>query len=132
MTAAVYTRLAATSLRLLTKYGRPAILRVKSTGGYVPGNSSATPDGSTGQYDETRQVLPTDQPGQRIAQQFGQSLQNGTLLQRSDKWVYVDGNGRKPGLEDLLILDGIPYNIIDSQETNPGGTALLYLIVLRA
>jgi hypothetical protein len=132
MTASIYTRLAATSLKLLTKYGQRAILRPQSTGGYVPGNSSATLGGSLGQFDEFRQVLPTDQPGQRIAQQFGQSLQNGTLLQKSDKWVYVDAAGRKPGLTDILILGGVSFNIIDSQEVDPGGKALLYLIVLRA
>lgn len=131
MAAVVYNRLASTSLKLLTKYGQPAILRVKSTGGYVPGNSGATPIGDTGLYDEPRVILATDQPGNRMAQQFGQSLQNGTMLQRSDKWVYVDANGRRPLLEDLLIFNGTTYNIIDSQEINPGGVPLLYLVVLR-
>lgn len=126
-----YNKLAATTLRLLTNYGQSAILRPMSLGVYDSNTGTVTQDGSTGAYDETRKVLPTDQPGQRIAQQFGQTLQNGTMLQRSDKWVYVDASGRKPNLQDLMILGGVSYNIIDVQETNPGGIALLYLVVLR-
>lgn len=126
-----YDRLAATALRLLTNYGQSAILRSMSLGTYDPNTSVVTQDGSTGSYDQTRKIVATDQPGKRFGTQFGQSLTANTLDQTTEKWIYMDANGRKPNPQDLLIFGGITYNIIDVQETNPGGTPLLYLIVLR-
>lgn len=123
-----YDRLAATSLRLLTKFGQVAILRSKSTGGYKPGTSASA---VVGEVDENRKVLPTDQPGSRIAEQYGKTLNANSLIQNGDKWCYMDGAGREPNLQDHLILDGIDYNIIDVQKTKPGPVALLYLLVLR-
>lgn len=129
-----YSKLTATTLRLLKKFGQPLVLRPYSIGGgdYDPVTGVATPDGMTGQYDETRQCLPTDQPGSQIAQRFGQTLQDGSLVQSADKWVYMDGVGRAPTLQDRILLQGVEYAIINVQVTDPGGVAVLYLMVLRA
>jgi len=129
-----YDRMSALALKQLTKYGQSVTLRPFSQGGgdYDPNTGAATPDGADGVEDESRKALVTDQPGSQIAQRFGQTLQNGTLLQSTDKWLYMDADGQVPKLQDHVIFDNTDFSIINVQVTSPGGTPILYLLVLRA
>jgi hypothetical protein len=129
-----YTRTAATSLRMLTKYGQSFTFRPYSQGGgdYNPSTGVGAPSGIAGQNDSTRMGLATDAPGKRIGPEYGNTLENGTLIQDSDKWLYIDANGAKPSLQDHIIWNSTEYSIIDVQEVSPAGTAVLYLVVLRA
>lgn len=130
----LYSNLASTALRLLTKYGQDVTLRSYSQGGgdYDPTLGSAAPSGIDGANDTTRKGLPCDAPAARIGPQYGQTLENGTLIHDTDKWIYLDGIGAKPNLQDHLIVATREYSVIDVQEINPGGTALLYLLILRS
>ncbi len=130
----LYSNLAATSLKLLTKFGQDVTLRQYSQGGadYDPTTSAATPSGPTGPNDSTRKGLPIDAPASRIGPQYGTTRETGTLIVDTDKWLYLDANGVKPSLQDHVILAGTEFSIINIQEENPGGTPLLYLLVLRA
>ncbi len=101
-------------------------------GDYDPNTSTGAPVGTSGTYDETRKALIADQPGSQISIHFGQTLQNGTLIQRGDKWLYLSAaDGSMPTLQDHVIIGTLDYSIVDVQVTNPGGIDLLYLIVLR-
>lgn len=130
----LYPHLAATSLRLLKKYGQPVVLRRYSQGGsdYNPSTGRAAPKGANGSNDMTRFAVPTDAPGKRVGQQYGATIEANSLIQDTDRWMYMDANGPKPTQQDHIIYQQTNFSIIDVQEINPGGIPLLYLIVIRA
>ena len=129
-----YSRLAGTTLKMLTKYGVSVTLRPYSVGAsdYSPSTGVASPSGPDGSYDGVRKGLLTDQPGSQIQRKFGQTLQENSLVQSSEKWLYLDANGPAPRVQDHIVYDSVTYTIIDSQVTAPGGTPLFYLLVLKA
>jgi hypothetical protein len=126
-----YSKLAATSLKLLTKYGRPVTLRQYSASGgdYDPNTGKAT---LATFIDSIRNCVVADQPGNQIAVRFGLTMEASTLMQNKNKWIYMDAKGAQPQLQDHIIFDGVDYTIVSSQATSPGGTPLLYLIVLES
>jgi hypothetical protein len=129
-----YNKLAATVLRLLTKYGQVVVLKkiaVSGAGSYDPATGGASVPGIDGENTQNRKGLPTDQPGNRIGPQYGQNMQTGDLIINKNKWIYIDANGLAPTTEDRLVVEGIEYNIIDVQKIQPGNVPLLYLLVLK-
>lgn len=130
----IYNRAIATTLRMLTKYGRTVTLRPYSVASsdYNPSTGQGAPAGEDGSFDTIRRALETDQPGTQISQRFGDTLQNGTLVQSNDKWLYMDAVGAEPHLQDHILMDNINYMIINVQTTKPSGLAVFYLLVLRA
>lgn len=129
-----YDRLYTSALRLLTTYGQPVTLRKFSVGGggYDPNSGTAAASAFANPIDSIRYGITTDAPGKRVGPQYGVTLEAGSLIQDTDKWVYMDANGPAPALQDHLIVDGLEYVIIDVQLTKPGTKALMYLLVLRA
>jgi hypothetical protein len=131
---AFYDDMAKVALDLLTEFGQTVTLRQVATGGgdYNPLTGQTTGVGLDGAFDSYRKGLPTDPPGNRIGSQYGQTLEKGNLIQDNDKWVYIDANGPAPRLQDHVIVQGIEYVTIDVQMVSPGGTPIIYLVVLRA
>ena len=134
MTNALYTRLFQTALRLLAKYGQPVTLRRYTQGGsdYNPATGAASPAGPTGINDTIRNGLPTDAPGKRIGQQYGQVVETNSLIQDTDRWMYLDANGLPPTQQDHILYGNVDYSIVDVQTYSPGGFPVLYLVVIRA
>ena len=129
---AFYNRLQMTAVRLLEKYGQPVVLRQLGVGGGTYDPATGRNDVAPGGYVETtRRAITTDAPGKRVGPSYGQTNIAATLIQDADKWVYMDGLGVAPRLQDRLVVGGLEYVIIDVQVTNPGGLALMYLLVLR-
>lgn len=130
---ALYEKLALTTKRLFDRYGRQVHLRQRNsgTGDYDPSTGGAAVAGTDGSTDVPRKGLVMDQPGSQISQRFGNNQQNNTLVQKTEKWIYLDAIGVKPALEDKLVIDDVAYSIIDIQETGPGGVPVLYLLVIR-
>ena len=128
-----YARSVATTLRLLTKYGQQVTLRqfTSGGGGYDPLTGTAATV-SAAYVDTIRQALATDAPGKRVGPQYGQTVEYNTLIQDSDKWIYMDASGTAPRLQDHLIVQGVEYVVIDVQVISPGAVPVLYLLVLRA
>lgn len=123
-----YTRSAATTLRMLKKYGMAVTLRRTSVGDYDTSTLGATVQSN----DSTRNVLKLDQPGSQIAQRFGHNFEKETLRERNEKWAYMDADGPAPQLQDRVIMEGIEYVIQDVQAIGPAGINVLYQLVLRA
>jgi len=119
MTAALYTRSADTSLRLLTKYGQNVTRRSYTIGTYDP----ATGSNSNVTVDTTRK-------GALLDFGAGQTLERGTLIQGGDKRLLLD-SASAPGPQDHFIVGGIEYVIVSIGEVNPAGTPILYDIHLR-
>lgn len=123
MTAEVYTRSAATALRLLTKYGQSVTLRTYTAGAYD--NATGTVTNTTA--DTTRQAALFDYK----SNSYGQTLASGTLIQQGDKKCLMDANAAAPTLADHVIVGSIEYVIKDIQELNPAGTPIIYTLLLR-
>jgi hypothetical protein len=125
-----YTDLAGTANELFSEFGALVThVRYGSGGGsYDPSSGVAAPPPV---LNIQRRCIITDQAGTRINPKDGQTLQDGTLIQGGDKWIYLATDGPPPLLQDHLIVKGIEYVIKDIQTTGPGGTDILYLIVIR-
>lgn len=121
MTDALYTRAAATSARLLAKYGQPITLRRVSAGTYDANTGVAVP----GQTDITRN-------GALLDFGAGQTEERGNLIQAFDKRLLLEP-GTPPTLKDRVVISSsaAQYTIVSIGEVNPGGTAALYDIHLR-
>lgn len=128
-----YDDMSQTVIAMLATYGQTVYLRRQpvSGGGYDP-STGGMRSGAVPLPDEPRKGLKTDAPNNRIASMYGQTLQDGTLIQASDTWLYLDADGFAPRLQDHLVVGAREYRVIDVQETSPGGIPVLYLLVLRA
>lgn len=127
-----YDDLEGTALEMLTEFGAAITLMkvgVNAGGGYNPNEGEAIKAESG--TAETRYAVLSDNPGTRIGIQYGTTLQNGTLCQRTDKWLYMDANGSVPMLQDEVYINGLKYSTVDVQTIAPGGQTLLYLMVVR-
>lgn len=118
----VYTRPAATALRLLEKYGQHMTLTTRTTGTYVPatGTSAVTEAGQT----VTGAVF--DYPAHKI---------DGTLIRVGDKQVIVAASGLTvtpaPGMS-VTDVDGNVFEVITAEALNPAGTAVIHTLQVRA
>jgi hypothetical protein len=120
-----YARAAATSLRLLTSFGKSVTLRMLSGGGvYDPETSTVS---APAEVEESRVAVFLD--FDRI--QSGIQLRNGTLLQAGDRRVLLDPVGAAPTLSALIVDGATLYKIVDIKEVSPAGTPVLYDLVCR-
>jgi hypothetical protein len=128
-----YSDMAQTALDMLTEFGQPIVLRKFSQGGgdYNPATGIGSPKGRTGSNDYTRSGLIVDAPGNKTGPQYGVTFQVGTLIQDTDKWMYMDAIGLPPKPQDHVIVQGIEFTLIDFQQINPAGTPVIYLLIMR-
>lgn len=119
MTNALYTRSAATALRLLTAYGRSVTHRAYSAGTYDPATGTNTQTSA----DTTRQGALFD---------YDENVQyvRGTMVVKTDKQLLLDPTA-PVDLNDRFIAGGVEYSIVSMGEVNPAGTPVLYDIHLR-
>lgn len=123
MVAAVYTRLAATALRLITKYGRDVTLKFAT--------DTSPPD--------------ADQPWEPGAPSYVTKVVKGVIFPIDEK--YVDGTTvlatdeqalvaakNLPAVPDpkTVLLDGTtPYKTVKVDPIGPGDIALVYTLIVR-
>jgi hypothetical protein len=118
----IYDNAAATSLRLLSKFGQNVVLRKFGAGVYT--NGVMTPSTA----DSTLKGAVFDY----LRMKFGEVLQNGTLVQGADRNLYLAANGARPELDDHIFLaNGSEWNIVEIKATEPGGTPVLYACRIR-
>lgn len=125
-----YQRMAATTLRLIERFGQTVILRDETPGEFDPVTGGSTPS------------VIIDQPAQAIlqdygSQQSGASYAAGTEIRQGDKKIMVSAlaageDGPKqltpPQLTTLVIAGGVTWTVVNIKEINPAGTPLLYEI----
>lgn len=128
---AFYARMQATALRQVKKYGTLVPYKQNSGGGgdYDPTTGMNAINSGTNSFN--RLALLTDQAGNRINPKDGAILDDGSLIQGGDKWLYFVTDKPRPVLQDQVTVQGITYSIKDVQIYGPGGIDLLYLCVVR-
>ena len=110
--ADVYTRAAATSARLITKYGRSLSLKTEAFTG-------ATPWAPT--------VTPTSTTITGVVSDYQQKDIDGTLIQAGDK-KFVISSAVVPTLAGRIVDGSLEYSIVSVTEIKPGATAVLYIV----
>ena len=112
-----YTRAAATSLKLLSKFGQAVILRKFGQAAYV--NGAVTPTHT----DSTIKGAVFDY----LRMNFGETLQNGTLVSGADRNLFLAANIARPEIDDHIFLaDGSEWNIVEIKPLNPAGVSVIY------
>lgn len=114
-----YTKIAASSLRMLTKFGRDVTRRSYTAGAYNP---------ATGATINT--TADTTRKGVLLDLGVGTQYNRGLLVQLSDKRLLLDVSD-SISLQDHVIVGGIDYSIVSLGEVNPAGTKVLYDLHLR-
>ena len=112
----LYTNAAATALRLLTKFGQDITLRKLTPAVYDPSTGATTP----GTSDTTRKGVLLDYD--RV--NFGETLQDGTLVTGADRRLLLDANGVAPTLADrIFTVGGNEWVIRDIKTLDPSGAS---------
>ncbi|OBY91179.1 hypothetical protein A6723_024290 [Pseudomonas sp. AU11447] len=120
--SAFYDRMAATALRLISRFGSEQTLR----------------DVTAGVYDDvsgTWTTPPTDisQPAQLLLldytlQESGQQYAEGSEIRQGDKKIIIAARGLAwaPALTTRIDVDGVLWQVVNVKEANPAGTPLVY------
>lgn len=123
MPSSIYTRLAATSLRLLTKYGRAVVMRDYTLG-------AGTYDTTTGV--NTQSYIDEDRFAAKLPFARGQTNHLGTLIQATDERCLMDVEGEVvPATEDHVLFGDEEWKVMAAQAINPAGTPVLYDLLIR-
>lgn len=113
----LYANAAATALRLLGKFGQDVVLRKYGAGVYadgvmVPSTTDSTLKGAVFDY---------------LRMNFGEVLQDGTLVQAADRNLLLAANGARPEVNDhVLLANGSEWNIVGIRTVEPSGFPVLY------
>lgn len=119
--SAFYDRMAATALRLITRFGQSATLDDVTPGTYDPVTGETTGD------------TPITQPCQLILldyslQESGAKYAEGSQVLAGDKKILVAAQGLTwaPALTTTVTADGDLWRIVNIKVSNPAGTPLVY------
>lgn len=119
-----YSTIAATALRLLTKFGQPVTLRVNGAAAYDPTTMTMVPTVT----DYPRTGAPFDYRWMGS----GEVLQNGTLAQAADKQLWLSVGTVAPTVADhILLADSSIWSVTDVKAINPSGVAVIYECRIR-
>jgi hypothetical protein len=118
----VYTRPAATALKLLRKFGQFMTLTQRTTGDYDPATGSAS-------------VTESGQTVTGAVFDFPSKLIDGTRILTGDKEVLIAASGLTltpaPGMK-LTDADGNVFEVITAQPLAPAGEAVIHTLQVRA
>jgi len=120
-----YSNSAATSLRLLTKFGQTVTLRKISQGEYDPSTSGST--NSTTDYLGKGAVFDFKE------RQLGTNFAGASLIEVGDKhclWM-PDGATIAAHPADKLVIGSDVWTILNLKTLEPGGTVVLYEFHIR-
>ena len=118
MADALYTRAAATALRLIKRYGQTMTLRRITTGAYAAGAAVQS------QSDESVSGVVLD---------FTDYERAAGLIDINDRKVMLAASGMTaaPALEDQLIASTVTFKIVNSKPLSPAGVPIIYELQVR-
>jgi len=112
-----YTRASATATKLLSRFGQDVVLRKYGQGVYV--NGAMTPT----ETDTTIKGAVFDY----LRMNFGETLQNGTLVSGADRNLFLAANKVRPEVDDhVFMADGSEWSIVEIKPLNPAGVSVIY------
>lgn len=112
-----------TVTELVNEFGwSTAVLTVETKGAYDPSTGTASVVGADTVVDAVLADV--------LRQMVGTKLQDGSLVEESDKRVLLPV-GTTPSLGDKIAFGATKYSILMVKEINPGGTIIVYDMVIR-
>lgn len=114
-----YAGMAATSLEMLTDFGRTVTRRTYTTGTYNPATGASAPA-----------TADTSRIGVLLDIKPGIQHLSGELVAKGDKRLLLDVEGAAD-VKDHYIVGGTEYIVLSVSEINPAGTPVLYELHLR-
>jgi hypothetical protein len=123
-----FNAMAATATRLLTENGIPMAFRRRGAQVYDPTTGKAVDAGS--------QDLPTVGAFQRRSRFYQVTGRGVGGVQRVDNVLMQErtvivGPAVEPQLNDLLVVNGEEFQILDIEVKNPAGVPIAYLLTVR-
>lgn len=119
MTSALYTKSAATALRLLTKYGQAVTLSHSTPGTYDPATGSVS-------------TVVTTQTGVAAELSYSAFELTNTLIQRGDKKLLLAASGiTTPVVDDTVTVGTVVYTIKNVNTLAPAGVAVTHELQAR-
>lgn len=113
-----YSKIAATSLKLLNEYGQNVTFTRDNEASFDPATGISTPAAST---TFTAYCAALDYTETEIAN---------STIERGDIRLLVDPTTR-PEIADTCPIDSVTYRVMDVREISPAGTPVLYEAQLR-
>ena len=115
-----YSKSAATTDKMLTKFGQTVTITRRTAGTYNVSTGVATP-------------TETTQTGTGAMLEWADNLINGTLIKSGDRRLLLSAVGiTSPVLGDTVTADGTVYTIVAPLKPfSPAGTVVMYEINLR-
>ena len=114
-----YAASAATSLRLITRFGQSVTRRTFTGGTYSTSTGRTTPT-----------IADTTRKGVLLPLKNGQTTIAGTLIQAGDAQLLLDAEGAVLQT-DHYIIGNKEYSVVSFEALAPAGTAVLNTIHLR-
>lgn len=115
-----YTDIAVDADKVLKEFGASAILRRIGLGSYEPFDAVAA-SGS-----------PGDEPVTAVVLDYDESDMSGSLIQRSDKRVFMSAVGvEPPRVTDIFVWVDGTYAIQDAKVLAPSGENVIYELRVR-
>lgn len=120
--SAIYARMAATAIRLLTMYGRAMAL-------HRPSATDPVYDDDTG---AVTPVTPTTYPCTGAAFDFEQREIDGTRIRAGDQRLYIAPDiAVTPRTGDLVEIGGASWAVLTSNPLAPAGPVVLHVLHVR-
>lgn len=107
-----YARMAATALRLLTKYGQSVTI-TRTTGATYSPTTGAYTGGATTTITGYAAAIPWSQRGPEQHEQ-------------NEIHVILEATSTAPEVNDKILINSIGYKITEVNPINPAGTAVAY------
>lgn len=117
-----YARTAATSRRLIARFGATLYLRRLSGETYNPVTGALTVSGTTTDHPVTGVAIQIDAAYKTLVGH--ENVNDGDRL-------YLLDDTRAPLLSDSLVVASEPWSIVRVAEVNPAGTPLIYQVQVR-
>ena len=122
MTTFNYAKLAATSLKLLTKFGRDVTYRQIGSAVYNPSTGTITPT----ETNITVKGADFDFTDKTNGNKF--FTEN---IQENDRYILLEPSVSGITVNDKIVINSVLWNIINVKTLNPAGTTLLVTAHIR-
>lgn len=134
----LYDDMAEWALDMLTEFGSDAVIQRKITF-----TSSQTITTTTNVIQNTKTLSPApwvspetttlETPCKAVVTNYHESVLDGSTIKQGDKKIIVAARGMaiEPAVTDVIVCNGVAYNIVAVSVVSPAGTPVVYIVQAR-
>ena len=113
-----YSETAEVALEVLTEFGQAITVNRETSSSFDP----VLGEDTTAASSFTGYGAAFEYKGREI---------DGTVVQAGDIKLYLNATATVPLIDDRITIDSVAYEVMDVEQINPAGTAVLYILQLR-